>query len=190
MSAGTVVLWRHGRTAYNAAMRLQGQVDIPLDDVGHRQAATAAAALAATVTVDAIVVSDLGRARATAAHLGARAGREPVVDVRLRERAFGLWEGLTGEEIAAEWAAEFDVWRSGGDPQGVDAETRAQVAARMVEGIEEHASALEPSQTLVAVSHGAAITLAASAAAAVAAWRWPTSSRAMSTWPCNRIAAL
>jgi probable phosphoglycerate mutase len=160
VSAGTVVLWRHGRTAYNAAMRLQGQVDIPLDDVGHRQAATAAAALAATVTVDAIAVSDLDRARATAAHLATRTGRQPVVEPRLRERAFGLWEGLTGEEIAADWPTEFDAWRSGGDPQGVDAETRGQVAQRMVAAIEEHAAALEPTQTLVAVSHGAAITLA------------------------------
>jgi broad specificity phosphatase PhoE len=160
VSAGTVVLWRHGRTAYNAAMRLQGQVDIPLDDVGHRQAATAAAALAASVGVDGIVVSDLGRARETAAHLAARTGRQAVVDARLRERAFGLWEGLTGDEISAQWAEEFDVWRSGGDPQGVDAETRAQVAERMVAGIEDHAARLDPTQTLVVVSHGAAITLA------------------------------
>ncbi|GAA2729174.1 histidine phosphatase family protein [Cellulomonas aerilata] len=160
MSAGTVVLWRHGRTAYNAAMRLQGQVDIPLDEVGHRQAATAAAALSATVGVDGIVVSDLGRARETAAHLASRTGREAVVDHRLRERAFGEWEGLTGEEISADWAEQFDVWRSGGDPQGVGAETRAQVSERMVAAIEEHAAALEPTQTLVAVSHGAAITLA------------------------------
>ena len=163
MSAGTVLLWRHGRTAHNAAMRLQGQVDIPLDDVGQRQAATAAAALAATVTVDAIVVSDLGRAPSTAGHLAARTGREPVVDPRVRERAFGVWEGLTGEEIAAGWPAEFELWRSGGDPSGVGAESRAEVAARMVAAVEDHAAALQPEQTLVVVSHGAAVTLALTA---------------------------
>lgn len=163
MSAGTVLLWRHGRTAHNAAMRLQGQVDIPLDDVGHRQAATAAAALAATVTVDAIAVSDLGRAQATAAHLAARTGQVPLVDPRLRERAFGEWEGLTGEQIAADWPAEFEVWRSGGDPPGVGAESRAEVAERMVAAVEEHAARLAPEQTLVVVSHGAAVTLALTA---------------------------
>ena len=163
MSAGTVLLWRHGRTAHNAAMRLQGQVDIPLDDVGQRQAATAAAALAATVTPDAIVVSDLGRAQSTAAHLAARTGQVPVVDARLRERAFGLWEGLTGEEIAAGWPAEYELWRSGGDPPGVGAESRADVAARLVTAVEEHAARLTPEQTLVVVSHGAAVTLAVTA---------------------------
>ena len=163
MSARTVVLWRHGRTAHNVALRLQGQVDIPLDDVGHRQAATAAAALAETVTVDAIVASDLGRAQETAAHLADRAGRTPVVDPRLRERSFGLWEGMTGEEIAEQWPAEYKLWRTGGEPRGVDAETRAAVAERMVSEITEHADALEPDQTLVVVSHGAAITLAVTA---------------------------
>ena len=160
MSARTVLLWRHGRTAHNVALRLQGQVDIPLDDVGHRQAATAAAAITETVTVDAIVASDLGRARATATHLADRTGHAVVVDERVRERGFGLWEGLTGDEIAAQWPQEYRLWRSGGDPDGVQAETRAVVAERMVDAITEHADRLDASQTLVVVSHGAAITLA------------------------------
>ena len=160
MGARTVLLWRHGRTAHNVALRLQGQVDIPLDDVGHRQAATAAAAITETVSVDAIVSSDLGRARATAAHLADRTGHRVVVDERVRERGFGLWEGLTGDQIADRWPQEYRLWRSGGDPDGVEAETRAVVAERMVAAIAEHADRLEPSQTLVVVSHGAAITLA------------------------------
>ncbi len=160
MAAHTVLLWRHGRTAHNVALRLQGQVDIPLDDVGHRQAATAAAAITATVGVDAIVASDLGRARATAAHLADRTGHRVVVDERVRERGFGLWEGLTGDEIADRWPQEYRLWRSGGDPEGVEAETRSVVAERMVAAITEHADRLESSQTLVVVSHGAAITLA------------------------------
>jgi glucosyl-3-phosphoglycerate phosphatase len=163
VSARTVLLWRHGRTAHNVALRLQGQVDIPLDDVGHRQAAASAAAITETVPVDAVVTSDLGRARATAAHLAARTGHAAVVDERLRERSFGLWEGLTGEEIAAQWPDEYHLWRSGGDPDGVQAETRSVVAERMVAAITEHADRLEPEQTLVVVSHGAAITLAVTA---------------------------
>ncbi len=160
MAARTVLLWRHGRTAHNVALRLQGQVDIPLDDVGHRQAATSAVAMTETVTVDAIVASDLVRARATASHLADRTGHAVVVDERVRERGFGLWEGLTGDEIAARWPQEYRLWRSGGDPEGVDAETRVSVADRMVAAITEHADRLESAQTLVVVSHGAAITLA------------------------------
>ena len=41
MTGRTLILWRHGRTAYNAGGRLQGQVDIPLDEVGQWQARTA-----------------------------------------------------------------------------------------------------------------------------------------------------
>ena len=61
-----VVLWRHGRTEYNAARRLQGQIDIPLDEVGRWQGTTAAAALFARHTPVRIVSSDLVRARSTA----------------------------------------------------------------------------------------------------------------------------
>lgn len=173
MSAGTLLLWRHGRTAHNATLRLQGQVDIPLDEVGERQARTAAAALVATTKPASIVASDLGRAVATAGYLAELTGQEPVVDPRLRERSFGLWEGLTGDEISAGWAEEFAVWRGGGEPENVGAESRAAVAHRMVEAITEHAERLGPDGALVVVSHGAAITLALTALLGldIAGWR-------------------
>ena len=173
MSAGTVLLWRHGRTAHNATNRLQGQVDIPLDDVGTRQAKAAAAALVATTTPAAILGSDLGRARATAEFLAELTGLVPAVEPRVRERSFGVWEGLTGEEISAGWATEYAAWRSGGEPKNVGAESRADVAGRMVEAITEHADLLDPDQALVVVSHGAAITLALTAMLGldIAGWR-------------------
>ncbi|NMR21636.1 histidine phosphatase family protein [Cellulomonas fimi] len=163
MSAGTVILWRHARTAHNASARLQGQVDIPLDDVGTRQAKAAAAALLATTKPAAIVVSDLGRAAATADFLAELTGLEPVREPRVRERGFGLWEGLTGEEISAGWATEYAQWRAGGEPENVGAESRAEVAARMVEAIGDHAERVDDDGALVVVSHGAAITLAVTA---------------------------
>ncbi|GIG27579.1 histidine phosphatase family protein [Cellulomonas marina] len=158
MSARRVVLWRHGRTAYNATARMQGQVDIPLDEVGHWQAATAARALLARRTPDAIVTSDLVRAQETAAYLGSLSGVEVRTDERLRERSFGRWEGLTGEEIEDGWPEEFALWRAGGDPSGVDAETRAQVGGRVAAAVVEHAAALDERATLVCVAHGAAIS--------------------------------
>lgn len=157
MTAGRVVLWRHGRTAWNADARLQGQSDIPLDEVGQWQAATAAQALAGQHRITRIVSSDLGRAHATAQALG-RVTRVPVqTDVRLRERSFGQWEGLTGDEIAAGWPEEQKVWRAGGHPEGIDAESRAAVQARMVEAVQAHAAELGREDVLVLVSHGAAI---------------------------------
>ena len=160
MTVGRLLLWRHGRTAANAGFRLQGQIDIPLDEVGRWQARTAAAALLARYEPTAIVSSDLSRARATAEHLARAVGLSVVLEPRLRERSFGVWEGMTGDEITARWPGEFEAWRGGGDPVGVDAEPRAAVAARMGEAITEHADALGSDDTLVVVSHGAAIALA------------------------------
>ena len=65
MSGRRVVLWRHGRTAWNATNRFQGQTDVPLDEVGVLQGERAARNLA-TLKPDLIVSSDLGRARTTA----------------------------------------------------------------------------------------------------------------------------
>ena len=163
MSAGRLLLWRHGRTAANAGARLQGQIDIPLDDVGRWQARTAAAAMLARYEPTVLVSSDLSRARATADHLARVAGLPVTEDPRLRERGFGEWEGMTGDEIEARWPGAFEAWRLGGDPSGVGAETRAAVAARMAEAIGDHVAAGRPEDTLVVVSHGAAISLAVGA---------------------------
>ncbi|QAY62127.1 histidine phosphatase family protein [Xylanimonas allomyrinae] len=165
MGAGTVVLLRHGRTAWNVAERLQGQTDVPLDDVGRWQAGEAARALARTHRAALVVASDLGRATDTAAAYADLLGLGVVPEPRLRERGFGEWEGLTGAQIAARWPQQHAAWRRGDDETGVPpgGETRAQVADRARTAIEEHAAGLDPADTLVVVSHGAAITLAVTA---------------------------
>ena len=97
----SIFLIRHGRTSYNAAHKLQGQVDIPLDAVGEWQVKQTAAALK-SLYVDRrpeinhrfIVCSDLKRAHATAqAFADVLGGIEPVDDHRVRERSFGDWDG-------------------------------------------------------------------------------------------------
>ncbi|PWD49428.1 histidine phosphatase family protein [Serinibacter arcticus] len=157
MTAGTIVLWRHGQTDYNVAMRLQGQTDIPLNETGRAQAETAAAVLA-ELRPDAIVASDLSRAVATASALASRLDLPVVTDPRLRERDFGDWEGLHGDVIAERWPDAHEVWRAGGHPEGVRAERRGDVGTRFAAGVTDAASRLEPSQTLVVVAHGACIT--------------------------------
>ncbi|WP_125777583.1 histidine phosphatase family protein [Antribacter gilvus] len=160
MTAGTVVLLRHGRTAYNAGLRLQGQIDIPLDDVGRWQAAQGAAALAASHKASVVVSSDLVRAVDTADAYAEAVGVTVSTDPELRERSFGAWEGLTDGEIAEQWPEEHAAWRSGAEPVRAGAETKAAVAERMAAAVSRHADALELDDTLVVVSHGAAITLA------------------------------
>lgn len=159
MTGRTLILWRHGRTAYNAAGRLQGQVDIPLDEVGQWQARTAAAMLALAHVPTRIVSSDLSRAVATAATLADLVDLPVELDPRMRERSFGDWDGLSADEIGARWPEEHAVWRAGGDPDREGAETRREVAERMVAGVREHLGRMPGDGTLVVVSHGAAITL-------------------------------
>ncbi|MFD1718323.1 histidine phosphatase family protein [Georgenia deserti] len=158
MTAGTVVLWRHGQTEFNAARRLQGQSDIRLNDAGIRQADLSATALA-TFEPARIITSDLVRAVQTADALANRTGVQPEVDARLRERAFGRWEGLTQEEIRESWPDAFVQWRHGREPEGVGAETRPECGHRVAAAVEEAAAELDEDDVLVVVSHGAAITL-------------------------------
>ncbi|BDZ43131.1 phosphoglycerate mutase [Paraoerskovia sediminicola] len=162
MTAGTIVLLRHGRTAYNAAMRLQGQIDIPLDEIGQWQAEQGGRALATAHRAAKIVSSDLTRAYDTAlAYAAALEGDHEVVpDPRLRERSFGEWEGLDDAAMAAGWPQEHAAWKRGAEPTSTGAELKVDVAARMVGAITEHAEPMGEDETLVVVSHGAAITLA------------------------------
>jgi broad specificity phosphatase PhoE len=89
---------RHGRTAWNASGRFQGQSDIPLDNVGREQALQTKAFLA-PFTIDHVVCSDLSRALETANSIVGDRKIEIVQDIGLRERNFGNWEGLTWVQI-------------------------------------------------------------------------------------------
>jgi broad specificity phosphatase PhoE len=93
---------RHGRTAWNADRRFQGQTDIPLDDEGLAQAQALALHLGGE-RFDHALASDLMRARTTAEAICA--GRDVAIafSPQLREMHFGQWEGLTWAEIVARW---------------------------------------------------------------------------------------
>lgn len=172
MTAGTVICWRHGRTEYNATARMQGTIDIPLDEIGQWQVEQAALDLWRRHAPTRIVASDLGRARATAQELADLVGLEVGVDTRLRERSFGEWEGLSAEEIAEQWPEEFAVWQRGGDPKRMGAETRAAVAERFSAAVRELAAPMAHDETLVIVSHGAAVSLGLTALLGLDAVDW------------------
>ena len=95
-----IYLVRHGQTLWNQAGRIQGHSDTPLDEVGRRQAQQAARWLAERVRNPiAVYSSDLRRAYHTAEAV-ARALNAPLyAEPALRERHWGLWEGLTSEEV-------------------------------------------------------------------------------------------
>lgn len=147
--AADVLVLRHGRTSYNAHGRLQGQLDVPLDAAGRRQAEAVAAALVGQ-GITRVVSSNLQRASRTAAAVG-RVLRLPVLlDARLQEQHYGAWQGLTRDEVRERWAAEHAAWERGvGDP--VDGERLTAVADRALAAVEE----LRPAAgALLVVTHG------------------------------------
>ncbi|MBL0148692.1 MAG: histidine phosphatase family protein [Ideonella sp.] len=106
-----IVAIRHGETDWNSQSRLQGHTDIPLNAMGLAQAATLAEALRHEGLTH-VYSSDLGRAAQTARALAGPLSLPVTTDVGLRERGFGLMEGLSYRELdetRPEWAAH---WRA------------------------------------------------------------------------------
>lgn len=148
-----LLLIRHGETAWNAEHRIQGQLDIPLSPLGILQAARLADGLA-NEPIDAVFSSELSRAWLTAAPLAAHHGLEVTPEPRLRERSFGVFEGLTLDEIAARYPAEFAQWRArdlAWHPEG--GESGRQLIDRVLSAAAD-ITAAHAGKTIVLVSHG------------------------------------
>jgi probable phosphoglycerate mutase len=151
-----IVALRHGETSWNVDQRIQGQLDIPLNEHGRWQAAQLGGALAHE-DIAAIYSSDLQRAAVTAQALGDSVGWAvvPVVlEPALRERAFGVFEGVTFREIEERWPEDARRWRrrdpdfgpGGGETLRAFYERVVAVALRLAAG---HAG-----QTIAIVAHG------------------------------------
>jgi broad specificity phosphatase PhoE len=148
-----IIIWRHGRTEWNLAGRVQGQTDVPLDEIGRQQAREAAARLA-SLQPTRIVTSDLSRARETAEELGRLTGLTVEPDVRLRERSFGVREGLTMVEAWEQFPDHMARWAAG-DEAGIPGSESSVVAGeRFTEALNEYLQSLGPDDTLVVVAHG------------------------------------
>ena len=144
---------RHGETAWNVDTRIQGQLDIPLNDTGRWQAARLAQALAGE-GIAAIYSSDLQRAAETAAALASATGLALVTDTGLRERAFGHFEGATFREIEERWPDDALRWRRREPDFGPGGgEALNAFYARSV-GTATRLAALHPGQTIALVAHG------------------------------------
>src|SRR3954452_9494467 len=98
MTAGRLIVWRHGRTEWNLQDKIQGQADIPLDPVGIDQARAAAARLASLAPTR-LFASDLQRAAATAGELALLTGLKIEYDEALREIDVDDWAGMPREEL-------------------------------------------------------------------------------------------
>jgi len=164
----TILLIRHGETAWNAARRLQGHLDIPLNDEGERQARLLATALASE-PLDLIVSSDLMRARQTAQAIATLRAMPLREDPGLRERGYGGFEGLLYSEIEQRYPRQFAAWQArdidgmlpdAPTPDGVrHGETFRQFFGRATGAILALGAA-HPGQTLALVAHGGVLECA------------------------------
>jgi broad specificity phosphatase PhoE len=147
-----LLVWRHGRTEWNAAGRFQGQLDPPLDDEGRAQATRTAPHLAAALRGEETVVvsSDLQRALDTAGALAPLLGVPVRIDERLREHGLGSWEGLTRAEVAEQLPDQYEDWLAGRPVPARGGEAQADVAARALAAVLD----LPPASTAVLVTHG------------------------------------
>ena len=112
MQVTRILAIRHGETAWNVGGRLQGHLDIPLNDAGRRQARQLAQALAARgEAIDALYSSDLSRALDTARAVANATGAPLATRTALRERFFGDFQGHSFAELAERLPDEAERWR-------------------------------------------------------------------------------
>lgn len=106
-----IILIRHGETLWNRERRMQGQTDTALSDIGRAQAAALGERLADT-ELAALYSSDLARAWDTTRAIARRTGHDIVAEPRLRERRFGIFEGLTYSEMSERHPHEWQRFQS------------------------------------------------------------------------------
>lgn len=160
-----LIFLRHGRTAYNAEGRLQGQYDSPLDEVGWQQAATVGEHLRDNYRVARVITSAMTRTRQTVEAAGLL--RLPTtVDDRWREIDFGEYDQRRIQDVhvdlGAKWAEDPE-WTPDGGAESMAALHR-RVGDALVDVLSEH-DRVERDQAVVVVSHATPIKSAIAHAA-------------------------
>ena len=159
-----ILLARHGETDWNRESRFQGHADPPLNELGRRQAAQLAEALAGQ-ELAAAYTSPLRRARETAEVIATRHGLPAVPVEGLREVDVGSWQALTRDEVEHRFPKQFRRWLDYG--QGWDdGETYDEMAKRAIAALEQLA-ARHDGERIVAVTHGGPIRAALAKAAGI-----------------------
>jgi phosphoserine phosphatase len=149
----TILLVRHGQTAWNREDRFRGQMDVPLDEAGHTQAEAVGQRIAASWKPVAIYSSSLQRALQTAAPIARVCRRKTTIHDGLLDIDFGTCAGLSGEEFEARYPGLAAGWRQ--FPHTVhfpDGEPLADVRRRAEEMVVQ-VVASHPNQSVVLVTH-------------------------------------
>jgi broad specificity phosphatase PhoE len=150
-------LTRHGETDWNKEGRWQGHTDISLNETGRQQAVFLASRLA-TFGIKHVASSDLARARETAEIAARELGIEMVhIDHRFRERSFGVFEGLTREEVAAQYPSQWSDYQEDKRVTPPGAEPHEMVISRVRQGLAHVLSSAPATSPALIVTHGGSL---------------------------------
>lgn len=150
----TIYLVRHGQTDWNNQGLYQGHTNVPLNDLGLKQAKAVAEVLK-PVHFDSIIASDLDRARITAEYIYKGRSVSFKTDKRLQEINFGEWEGLTYDQIEAKWPnGIFTMYRSPEKLSLPKGETFKEVQTRAWSAVHDEMGEVGEDKTILVVAHG------------------------------------
>ena len=151
--ATRILAIRHGETLWNVDSRIQGHLDIGLNDKGRWQAERLGQALAGE-PIAAIYASDLSRAHDTALAVSRHTGVPVQAEPGLRERSFGEFEGRTFAEIETELPAQAQRWRQR-DPAFTPAggESLLMLESRVL-SVAARLAAQHPGEQIALFAHG------------------------------------
>ncbi|XAR57817.1 Phosphoserine phosphatase [Bertholletia excelsa] len=158
-SFSEIVVIRHGETEWNITRRLQGQLDVELNDTGRKQAAAVAHRLSKEPTISLVYSSDLNRALDTAEIIAnSCGGLEVVKDSDLRERHLGDLQGLVFHEAARACPKAYRAFLSHRTDQEIPGggESADQLYDRCTSAMERIASK-HKGERVVVVTHGGVI---------------------------------
>ena len=144
-----IYLVRHGQTDWNTIRRIQGQTDVPLNDIGRHEAFLSGKKLA-SIKIDKIISSDLLRAKETAEIINRFLSRSITFDTRLREINFGDLQGMLSNHISDE---TWNIFNHHSD------EFHAESLADLYKRVKSFFDELDECQDTLIVTHGGIIRM-------------------------------
>jgi len=153
MKETEIILIRHGETEWNSQRRMQGHSNSDLSSVGQAQI-QALGQWMKIVPFDHIYSSDSLRAKQTAEAITQYSGHELKIDLRLREKNLGVFEGLTSEEARERHPEVFRLFKTAGSKYVIDeGESTQQLQDRALEIVNE-IRIKHPEERVLLVTHG------------------------------------
>ena len=149
-----IYLIRHGETEDADARRYKGHIDVPLSEKGIEQIKRLSKYISRDTVLTAVFTSDLSRAVTSAEIIAGPHGVRPVSVKGIKERNFGVWEGMSFDEIREKWPEAFSAWAENPlEFSPMEGESTGEVRERAVKAFNEIV-AKHNGSTIAIVAHG------------------------------------